>query len=85
MIVMPQLYQHEILFRALDAMGHQGISKVVARIQERHTWPEYRRTVGEYVSHASLVSKFPISLETFVFISKTNRVDTSLSWSNTTT
>ena len=30
MIVMPQLYQHEILFRAHDAMGHQGISKVVA-------------------------------------------------------
>ena len=29
MIVMPQLYQHEILFRAHDAMGHQGISKVI--------------------------------------------------------
>ena len=50
LIVMPQLYQHEILFRAHDAMGHQGISKVVARIQERHTWPGIRRTVGEYVS-----------------------------------
>ena len=50
MIVKPQLYQHEILFRAHDAMGHQGISKVVARIQERHTWPGIRRTVGEYVS-----------------------------------
>ena len=41
-IVMPQLYQHEILFRAHDATGHQGISKVVARIQERHTWPAIR-------------------------------------------
>ena len=50
MIVMPQLYQHEFLFRAHDAMGHQGIGKVVARIQERHTWPGIRRTVGEYVS-----------------------------------
>ena len=50
MIVMPQLYQHEILFRAHDDMGHQGISKVVARQQERHTWPGIRRTVGEYVS-----------------------------------
>ena len=50
MIVMPQLYQHEILYRAHDAMGHQGISKVVARIQERHTWNGIRRTVGEYVS-----------------------------------
>ena len=50
MIVMPQMYQHEIFFRAHDAMGHQGISKVVARIQERHIWPGIRRTVGEYVS-----------------------------------
>ena len=50
MIIMPQLYQHEILFRAHDAMGHQGISKVVARIQERQTWPGNRRSVGRYVS-----------------------------------
>ena len=50
MIVMPQLYQHGIFSRALDAMGHQDISNVVARIQERHTWPGIRRTVGEYVS-----------------------------------
>ena len=50
MIVMPQLFQHEILFRAHDAMGHQGISKVVARIQERHTCPGIRHSVGEYVS-----------------------------------
>ena len=49
MIIMPQLYQHEILFRAHDAIGHQGISKVVARIQERHTWPGIRRSVGRYV------------------------------------
>ena len=50
MILMPQLYQHEILFRAHDAMGHQGIAKVVSRIQERHTWPGIRRSVGQYVS-----------------------------------
>ena len=37
MIVMPLLYQHEILFKAHDAMRHQGIAKVLARIQERHT------------------------------------------------
>ena len=50
MIVMPQLYQHEILFKAHDAMGHQGIAKVLARIQERHTWPGNRKSVGIYVS-----------------------------------
>ena len=27
MIVMPQLYQHEIPFKAHDAMGHQGNSQ----------------------------------------------------------
>ena len=50
MIVMPQLYQHEILFKAHDAMGHQGIAKVLGRIQERHTWPGIRRTIGQYVN-----------------------------------
>ena len=50
MIVMPQLYQHEILFKAHDAMGHQGIAKVLSRIQERHTWPGIRKSVSRYVS-----------------------------------
>ena len=31
-IVMPQLYQHEIFFRKHNARGHQGISKVFARM-----------------------------------------------------
>ena len=47
---MPQLYQHEILSRAHDVMGHQRIAKVLARIQERHTWLGIRRSVGQYVS-----------------------------------
>ena len=50
MIMMPQLYQHEILFKTHDAIGHQGIAKVLAWIQERHTWPGIRRTIGQYVS-----------------------------------
>ena len=50
MIVMSQLYQHQILFPAHDAMGYQGIAKVVSRIQERHTWPGIRRSVDQYVS-----------------------------------
>ena len=49
-IVMPQLYQHESLLRAHDAMCHQGIAKVLVRIQERKTWPGIRRSVGQYVS-----------------------------------
>ena len=45
MIIMPQFYQHEIHFKAHDAIGHQGIAKVSARIQERHTWPGIRKTI----------------------------------------
>ena len=47
---MSQLYRHEILFPAHDAMGHQGIAKVVSRIQERLRWPGIRRIVGQYMS-----------------------------------
>ena len=56
---MPQLYQYEIFFRAHDAMWHQGITKVVARIQERHTWPVIRRIVGQYVSQCQKVRDKP--------------------------
>ena len=37
MIVMPQLYQHDILYRAHDESGHQGVSKVLGRIQAHCT------------------------------------------------
>ena len=37
MFVMPQLFQHEILYRAHDESGHQSVGKVLARIQEQHT------------------------------------------------
>ena len=30
--------------------GHQEIAKVLARIQERHTWPGICKNVGRYVS-----------------------------------
>ena len=43
MIVIPQLYQHEILHRAHDESGHKGVGKVLARIQERHIWPGIKR------------------------------------------
>ena len=45
MIVMQPLFQHEILYRAPDESGHQGVGKVLARIQERHTWPGIKRDV----------------------------------------
>ena len=33
MIIMLQIYQHEILFQAHEAMGHQGFAMVLARTQ----------------------------------------------------
>ena len=51
MIVMPQLYQHEILYRPHDDSGHQGVGKVLARIQERHTWPGIKRVVVNHIKH----------------------------------
>ena len=51
MIVMPQLYQHEILYRAHDESGHQGVGKVLARVQERHTWPGIKRDVVNHIKH----------------------------------
>ena len=51
MIVMPELCTNA-KFYSVRMMGHQqGISKDLARIQENHTWPGIRRSVGKYVSH----------------------------------
>ena len=51
MIVMPQLYQHAVLYRAHDGSGHQGVAKVLARKQERHTWPGIKRYVVNHIKH----------------------------------
>ena len=52
MIVMHQLYPHEILYKAHDESGHQGVGKVLARIQERHTWPGIKRDLVNHIRHA---------------------------------
>ena len=82
MIVMPQLYQHEILFRAHDAMGHQGIAKVLARTQDRRTWLGIRGSVGQY--SASRASKYGTNRVIFDFTSKISKVGISMSWSSMT-
>ena len=38
-IVLPQLYQTDLLFRSHDQMVHQGIDKVYQRILKRFEWP----------------------------------------------
>ena len=38
LIILPQLYQTEILFRSHDQMGHQGIDNVQQRLLHRFDW-----------------------------------------------
>ena len=42
LIILPQLYQTEVLFRSHDQMGHQGIDKVQQRVLHRFDWPGMR-------------------------------------------
>ena len=42
-ILLPQLYQTELLFRSHDQMGHQGIDKVYQRILKRFEWPRMKK------------------------------------------
>ena len=53
MIVMSQLYNLEILYRAHES-GHQGVGRVLTRIQERHTWPGIKRDVVNHIKHCSI-------------------------------
>ena len=50
LVVMPQLYQAELMYRAHDEMGHQGINKVVSRIQTRHDWVGLQEAVSKWVN-----------------------------------
>ena len=45
-MVLPQLYQTELLFRSHDQMGHQGIDKVY---QRRFEWPGMKKASEKWV------------------------------------
>ena len=49
-IVLPQLYQTELLFRSHDHMGHQGIDKVYQRILKRFEWPGMKKACEKWVT-----------------------------------
>ena len=49
-ILMPQLYQTELLFRSHDQMGHQGIDKVYQRILKRFDWPGLKKACEKWVT-----------------------------------
>ena len=49
-IVLPQLYQTELLFRSHDQMDHQGIDKVYQRILKRFEWPGMKKACEKWVT-----------------------------------
>ena len=50
LIILPQLYQTEVLFRSHDQMGHQGTDKVQQRILHRFDWPGLRKACERWVT-----------------------------------
>ena len=50
LIILPQLYQTEVLFRSHDQMGHQGIDQVQQRILHRFDWPGLRKACERWVN-----------------------------------
>ena len=54
-IVLPQLYQTELLFRSHDQMGHQGIDKVYQRILKRFEWPGMKKDMREVGNSMSVM------------------------------
>ena len=49
-IILPQLYQTEVLFRSHDQMRHQGIDKVQQGILHRFDWPGLRKACERWVN-----------------------------------
>ena len=49
-IVLPQLYQTELLFRSQDQMRHQGVDKLYNRIQKRFEWPGLKKACEKWIS-----------------------------------
>ena len=50
LIILPPLYQTEVLFRSNDQMGHQGIDQVQQRILHRFGWPRLRKACERWVN-----------------------------------
>ena len=49
-IVLPQLYQTELLFRSHDQMGHQGVDIVYNRIQKRFEWQGLKKACEKWIA-----------------------------------
>ena len=65
LIILPQLYQTEVLFRSHDQMGHHGIDKVQQRLLHRFDWPGLRKACERWVNAclACLQVKDPMKMK----------------------
>ena len=61
LIILPQLYQTEVLFRSHDQIGHQGIDKEQQKILHRFEWPGLRKACERWVKAclSCLQAKYP--------------------------
>ena len=68
-IVLPQLYQAEVIFKTHDQEAHQGVNKVTARIQQRFIWPGMHSTIKKEIKSCHVcqnqkgkakIEKFPL-------------------------
>ena len=50
LIILPKLYQTEVLVRSHDQMGHHGINKVEQSILHRFEWPGLRKACERWVN-----------------------------------
>ena len=57
LIVLPQLYQTELLFRSYDQMGHQCVDKVYNRIQKWFEWLGLKKAYEKWILHACHVNR----------------------------
>ena len=48
-IVLPRLYQVEVIFKAHDQEPHQGVNRVTARIQQRFIWPGMHSAIKKWI------------------------------------
>ena len=56
-IVLPQLYQTELLSRSHDQLGHQGLDKVYNWILKRFEWPGLKKACEKSISSCYHVSR----------------------------
>ena len=73
-MLLPQLYQTELLFRSHDQVGHQGIDKVYQRNLKRFEWSGMKRLCEKWLRHVNDPRKLQFPLQS-IELSEFNEVE----------